>query len=502
MVKVRTVQDLAPPEPLRDAAEYTRMLEPLAREAYRQGLREAKRDFHVDAQDPSTPDAIAAVAKRLLPLWKRIESRNTEHWETIIQIPANANGLTDAAYFSWVKDNTALITKLTDNERERARKTVQAHVQEGTSYKDLTRQIQDDLDVGKARARLIARDQTLKANSQITEANHRSAGVTQFRWVANRDERTRPLHRAINGRLYAYPSGHPSEGIPGTHFQCRCFAYPVIPGVTDDEETADMIGGNLEGEVQAMRADLEEQYPGALKGPKPVTRLPRATVAAQQPRARAKAQASEPTPQERATVMAATFLTAAPPEDLAQLHKALDVVGMAEALSSVRGTILRLAPEKTIPFAGGRQAQGTYRAPSEAGEAVVVVARNAEHLPGPAIGDGAWAVAGRGVPAWIATSVHELGHAVHVGTDAIRSARLAEGEDLLRIYQQSLAEGAPQISTYAAHNGKELVAEAMTARAYHRAWMQRHHPKVLRYVDKLVAEAAKPAQERIDVWSL
>lgn len=242
-----------PPEPLREARAYARVLGALATDAYREGLQAARGEFHMDAlgegEVPRLSDVqrLAAWARKLRPVWDRMVEANGEHWAELIPVSKGANGLTDAAWSQWIRANTDLITKLTDRARARARDTVSRAAAAGVSYRDLTTQIQSDLSIGKSRARLIARDQTLKASAQITEANHKAAGVTQFRWVANHDERTRPLHRELNGQIFSYPNGHPTEGIPGTHFQCRCFAYPVIPGVTDDPETAARVGGAITG---------------------------------------------------------------------------------------------------------------------------------------------------------------------------------------------------------------------------------------------------------------
>lgn len=90
--------------------------------------------------------------------------------------------------------------------------------------------------VGEARLELIARDQTAKLNSRITEALQTEAGVTSYTWRANLDERVRATHRAAHGTVVEWASA----GVPGTGFygrpshagrggQCRCTAEPVVP---------------------------------------------------------------------------------------------------------------------------------------------------------------------------------------------------------------------------------------------------------------------------------
>lgn len=96
----------------------------------------------------------------------------------------------------------------------------------------------------KAKAELIARTETGKLNNACTMAGYREAGITRYRWLATPDERTRPSHAAMNGRICAV--GEPDtwyedterglerrsrtrdmyHGDPGTDFQCRCTCVP------------------------------------------------------------------------------------------------------------------------------------------------------------------------------------------------------------------------------------------------------------------------------------
>jgi SPP1 gp7 family putative phage head morphogenesis protein len=131
---------------------------------------------------------------------------------------------------AWVKENTDLIVNLVPEMYQRAEATVKEATRMGLSQRDLTKRIREDLRVPKARANLIARDQTLKVNSQLAEAAHKEAGISKFMWVTSADERVREDHQMLNGEIFDYDNP-PAIGLPGTDFQCRCIAYPVIEGV-------------------------------------------------------------------------------------------------------------------------------------------------------------------------------------------------------------------------------------------------------------------------------
>lgn len=82
-------------------------------------------------------------------------------------------------------------------------------------------------DVSKARAELIARDQTLKLNGAINRAQQTGVGIQSYTWSTSGDERVRETHAALNGQQFMW-AAPPPPGHPGEDFQCRCVAVPVI----------------------------------------------------------------------------------------------------------------------------------------------------------------------------------------------------------------------------------------------------------------------------------
>jgi SPP1 gp7 family putative phage head morphogenesis protein len=81
--------------------------------------------------------------------------------------------------------------------------------------------------VSESRAELIARDQTLKLNGQITKTRQENAGITKYVWSTSLDERVRPEHAALEGQTFDW-NAPPAVGHPGQDFQCRCVAIPSI----------------------------------------------------------------------------------------------------------------------------------------------------------------------------------------------------------------------------------------------------------------------------------
>ena len=80
-------------------------------------------------------------------------------------------------------------------------------------------------------AKLVARTEGAIAASQITMARAQAIGCTHFIWRAVLDNRTRPSHRAMNGKVCEYLDPPIVEGqplIPGQIYNCRCHAEPII----------------------------------------------------------------------------------------------------------------------------------------------------------------------------------------------------------------------------------------------------------------------------------
>lgn len=94
----------------------------------------------------------------------------------------------------------------------------------------LTREIKQATGVSRSRARLIARDQTAKINSELNKVRHKQAGIDEYVWRTAQDERVRERHKRLEGKKYSYEERTGAEeGLPpGQPIQCRCIAQGVV----------------------------------------------------------------------------------------------------------------------------------------------------------------------------------------------------------------------------------------------------------------------------------
>jgi SPP1 gp7 family putative phage head morphogenesis protein len=160
----------------------------------------------------------------------RINGYNKEQFFKTVESAISVNPLMNEPYIqeqlkAFQKNNTNLITKFTQEQKDRLNNELYQSLSSGRGAKEIARDIQDIEGIGKRRAILIARDQTNKFNGQLTQLRQTEMGVEEYRWVTAHDERVRPSHKARDGKVYRWDS---SDIKPGEEIRCRCIAQPII----------------------------------------------------------------------------------------------------------------------------------------------------------------------------------------------------------------------------------------------------------------------------------
>jgi SPP1 gp7 family putative phage head morphogenesis protein len=140
------------------------------------------------------------------------------------------------------KMNIELIKGLEPEQRAGLTKLLKAGQEQGVRHETLIESVQDVTGFGESRARLIARDQTVKHNAAVLEAQAKGAGITRYRWVTVKDEATRPMHKKLDGQTFSFddPPVTNKQGDrnnPGHDYNCRCSAMVIIDlfaGLSDE----------------------------------------------------------------------------------------------------------------------------------------------------------------------------------------------------------------------------------------------------------------------------
>jgi SPP1 gp7 family putative phage head morphogenesis protein len=132
----------------------------------------------------------------------------------------------------WISENTALIKSLPTRLHPELEGIIRRGVMNGQSVKELKEQIKARYGVSDYRAKLIAQDQTLKLNADLTRYRLQSVGVKEYVWRSVQDSRVRPEHADRNGKTYSWDKGPSNGQHPGQEVRCRCRAEAVW----DDEQ--------------------------------------------------------------------------------------------------------------------------------------------------------------------------------------------------------------------------------------------------------------------------
>lgn len=137
----------------------------------------------------------------------------------------------------FVQDNLSLIKGLADTHTTKVERAVFNNFRSGARAGAMVEEIREITGRTKRSAELIARDQTNKLNGALTKARNQELGIEKFEWQTAGDDRVRPEHEDLDGRVFTWASGAGPDGIyPGEEINCRCTSIPVIDETAQSEE--------------------------------------------------------------------------------------------------------------------------------------------------------------------------------------------------------------------------------------------------------------------------
>lgn len=185
------------------------------------------------------------------------------------------------------RENIALIGGTNPAQRE-ALGTLFSEAQAvGARHETLITEIQSTLEIGKNRARLIARDQTVKYNAVVNRAQAEASGVREYTWRTSHDGSVRLMHKLLDGRVFSFdnPPITNKDGDrnnPGGDYQCRCQAEPklnqtqnLFAGLSEPDFGPGLgFGGTPEPAVSAPRVAVKP----TVQVPEPILAQPPAPI--------------------------------------------------------------------------------------------------------------------------------------------------------------------------------------------------------------------------------
>jgi SPP1 gp7 family putative phage head morphogenesis protein len=121
-----------------------------------------------------------------------------------------------------------------DEAIERLREKTQANAALGYRSDRLARIVKTEFGVSKNKAKMIARQETSLFVSKYREERYTGAGIKQYIWSTSQDQRVRHDHADLNHKIFSWDEppivdqSTGKRGNPGTDFNCRCLALPLI----------------------------------------------------------------------------------------------------------------------------------------------------------------------------------------------------------------------------------------------------------------------------------
>lgn len=139
------------------------------------------------------------------------------------------------------RTNLAKIKSLAADQIDELRGILEEAEKTGARVESIRKSVLERFDVSRSKADLLARDQVLKLNAQVTQARQTEAGIVEYEWSASGDERVREMHDELDGSIQRWddPPVTNEEGDrnhPGEDFQCRCVAVPILSALPQGQD--------------------------------------------------------------------------------------------------------------------------------------------------------------------------------------------------------------------------------------------------------------------------
>jgi SPP1 gp7 family putative phage head morphogenesis protein len=133
-------------------------------------------------------------------------------------------------------EQVTLIKSIPLDAAQRVHEWTLTGIEDATRAKEVAREILRTNEVSAARATLIARTETARTSSKLTEARAQYVGSEGYIWRTSGDSDVRDSHKEMNGKYVRWDTPPTLSDGTVTHagqiYNCRCYPEPVIPDPT------------------------------------------------------------------------------------------------------------------------------------------------------------------------------------------------------------------------------------------------------------------------------
>lgn len=144
-----------------------------------------------------------------------------------------------AALQSFLASQEHLITSIPLEAAQRVHELTLQGLSSGNRIGEIITEIMRSGDVSKSQATRIARTETARTASGLTQVRSKSVGSKGYIWRTVRDSRVRELHKHLEGKYITWnkpPIAGPNgvRAHAGQIYNCRCYMEPVLSDFTTD----------------------------------------------------------------------------------------------------------------------------------------------------------------------------------------------------------------------------------------------------------------------------
>ncbi|RLI74020.1 hypothetical protein DRO97_06445 [Archaeoglobales archaeon] len=142
-----------------------------------------------------------------------------------LEIPLNIAILDEEILNNLKNLQLDFVTGLSEDLKKKIAYELREGLLQGESIPKLRDRITKVLNIGKNRAEMIARTESVRVFNYAALTRYNNVGIKKWRWLAAMDERTCQICMERHGKVFSNPSDLPPHS---THPRCRCTIIPML----------------------------------------------------------------------------------------------------------------------------------------------------------------------------------------------------------------------------------------------------------------------------------
>lgn len=200
--------------------------------------------------------------------WRQAAKVNSQGRMIYEALQEELNGPLGSAVSALIRQNATYIQSVPADVARQMTEHVMSRTFEGVRASDIAKELQAKFeDISDVKANLIARTETAKTATALTQARSELMGIRWYEWRTSEDQRVRSSHKHMDHVLIAWedppsPEELDRDGNVGRYhaggiWNCRCYARPLV--VLDEVEWPHKVyhGGSI---MTMTRAQFERLF--------------------------------------------------------------------------------------------------------------------------------------------------------------------------------------------------------------------------------------------------